>query len=344
MSNPVGYRSIVGKRFGLGPNGPVYNGVPVGSQPQALVGGKTFYVSSQVDGASGESPEEAAGTLQEIIDKIDLNSDYDNVGTTIIVLPNHAEIITGVGGLTFDVAGLRVIGLGTYNQRPRFLMDGANTVTAAVTADDVYLENLVFAAGHSDIASCFDVDAKGFTMVGCEFVDNTAKENFLVGILSGSTTDNVCDGLTLIGNTFFTSTDSHTSFATLVGDTDFLHVEGNIYMQGAPGGSSGSAGIFLNGTAGDDWKHVLVKDNVINIHQTATDSYPLGGGNDQTDNTGLMVGNVVASRISVGTSAAAGQNLFTKGTGFNWVKNHFSGKGTDAGQIIPFPTSGGAAY
>ena len=50
-------------------------------------------------------------------------------GYRIIILPNHSETVTGVGGITADVAGVSVIGLGIGAQRPRFLMDGAATVT-----------------------------------------------------------------------------------------------------------------------------------------------------------------------------------------------------------------------
>lgn len=303
-------------------------------------GGNVFWVNS--NGGGNGNP----GTRNKPFASLDyaIGRCTANNGDIIMLMPNHAETLTGAAAVVFDVAGITVIGMGQYNNRPRFLLDAGTTVDIDVTADDVTIENCVFASGHSDVATCFDLDAKGFRLLNCEFVDNTTHENFLVGITSGSTTDNVCDGLTLIGNKFYTATDSHTAFATLVGDIDYMHVEGNIYMQGAPGGSAGSAGIFLNGTAGDDWNNALVKGNIISIQQTATDSYPIGGGNAEADNTGLIMDNVLATRMSVGTSAAIGQNLLTKGAGFTWMRNHFSGKGTDPGQIIPFPTSGGAVY
>jgi hypothetical protein len=339
------YRSILGKRVGVAGDQLLVNGRAVGgSMPTGVGQGKTWYVSSVINAGNGETVDGAAGTLQEVIDFLDLNSANDNRGDTIVILPNHAETITGVGGLTFDVPGLTVVGMGVRDQRPRFLMDGGTTVTAVVSAADVTIKNCVFAAGHKDVATCFDLDAKGFTLVDCEFIDNTTHECFLICVTSGSATDNVCDGLTLIGNKAYTATDAGFKFVSLVGDTDWLHVEGNWFSQGKPGGSVGAAGIFLDGTAGDDWGACLVKNNYINCYMTATDVYPLGGGNDQTDNTGMMADNYVATRQSVGTSGAASQQLFTKGTGFNFAQCWHLGKVNQPFKRMPIATDEAGWY
>jgi hypothetical protein len=213
-----------------------------------------------------------------------------------------------------------------------------------VTGADVTIENCVFVAGHSDVATCFDLDAVGFKLINCEFQDNTTKENFLVGITSGSTTDNVCDGLTLVGNRFYTGTDSHTAFVTLVGDIDRMYVDNNDYQVGKPGGSVGPGGTFLNGTAGDDWGFCVVKNNRINTYIVATDTYTLGGGNDQTDNTGIMADNYVATRQSVGTSGAASQQMFTKGTGFNFAQCWHLGKLNQPFKRMPIATDEAGWY
>ena len=102
--------------------------------------------------------------------------------------PNHAETLTGASALTFDVAGITVIGMGNYNQRPRFLMDGGTAVTAVISAADVTLSNMVFAAGHADVVTCFGVTAVGSWFDQIEFVDNTANENWL-SCIKGTGTD-----------------------------------------------------------------------------------------------------------------------------------------------------------
>ena len=101
-----------------------------------------------------------------------------NNGDIILLAPNHAETVTGIGGITADVAGISIIGLGNYNQRPRFLMDGATTVTFAVSAADVSISNIVMASGHLLVATGFDVTGVGFWADRVEFADNTTAENW----------------------------------------------------------------------------------------------------------------------------------------------------------------------
>src|SRR5687767_5634517 len=58
-------------------------------------------------------------------------------GDVILVGPGHAETITGAGGITVSKSGLTIDGMGEGALRPRFLMDGAATVTCLVTAANV---------------------------------------------------------------------------------------------------------------------------------------------------------------------------------------------------------------
>lgn len=277
------FKSIHGRQFGYDEAFLYLHGNPIG--PGGLPfsrGGRTLFVDSNVDGASGKNPDEAMGTLQEAIDQFDTDT-QDNLDPTIVVMPNHAETITGVGGLTFDVAGLRVIGLGRYNQRPRFLMDGAATVTAAVTGADTLIQNLVFASGHADVATCFDLDAKGFNLIDCEFGDNTAAENFLAIVTSGSTTDNVCDGLSLIGNYWYSPDAACTHLLAQTGDVDGLFVRGNVVVIPAS-----TAGELVDVTSGDDMQGVVIDYNYLQHAMTAGELFV---SNDQSDNSGIIAHN-----------------------------------------------------
>jgi hypothetical protein len=304
--------------------------------------GTSYFVDSATgsNNNTGRSPQAPVATLDYAIGLCTANK-----GDRIYVMPNHAETVTGAGGITADVAGIKIIGLGHGNQRPRFLMDGATTVTFVISAADVWVENLVFASGHSDVATCIDLDAAGCHLINCEFVDNTTHENFLVGVTSGSATDNVCDGLTVRGCRFVTGTDSHTAFMTVVGDIDHMRLEDNVYIQGAPGGSAGSAGIFLNGTSGDDMNAFVVARNWISCGNTATDSWPLGGGGAESDCSGVFVENYVANRASVGTTGAASQNMFTKARGLVQFLNcwHTGNVGLPA-KRMPIPTDESGWY
>jgi len=64
-------------------------------------------------------------------------------GDTIFVTPYHTETITGAGGITLDKAGVSIVGLGNYDARPTFLMDGA-ACSMLVTSADMLLQNCVF--------------------------------------------------------------------------------------------------------------------------------------------------------------------------------------------------------
>ena len=207
-----------------------------------------------------------------------------NNGDYILIKQNHAETITGVGGITADIAGITIIGLGNGAQRPRFLMDGAATVTFAVTGADTTIRNCVFAAGHADVATCFDLDAVGFTLLECEFVENVADENFLAIITSGSVTDNVCDGLKAIGNVVYQIDASATNFILKLGDADDWIIAQNFVCQPAA-----TLGQFLLDTAGDDFGNLFA---AWNFHVGLTgDSVDVFIDNDQADNSGFVAHN-----------------------------------------------------
>lgn len=112
----------------------------------------------------------------------------------IRIVPGYTETITGVGGLALNKAGIKIKGLGLYDYRPKFLMDGAATVSCLVTAANILLENCVFIAGHSDVAVFATITAKGFKLLACRFEGNTTDENF-VTIINAGAADNDCDGL-----------------------------------------------------------------------------------------------------------------------------------------------------
>src|SRR3990167_1618216 len=137
----MGYRSVYGRKLGLSGDQLLVKGRAVGgSMPTGLGRGRTYYVSSVINAGNGDTIDGAAGTLQEVIDRIDIAdaAGYDVQGATIVVLPDHNEIITGVGGLTFDVPGLRVIGLGAGSRRPALFLDAGTTLNAVVNGRDDY--------------------------------------------------------------------------------------------------------------------------------------------------------------------------------------------------------------
>jgi len=147
-------------------------------------------------------------------------------GDTIYVLPYHTETITGAGGITSDKAGVTIQGLGRYDARPTFLMDGAATVTALFTAANTSMDNLKFNPGHADIAIWGKVTAKGVRISNCYWEENTADENW-VDIIHAGTADNDYDGLELIGNEINLTDDAHVTVIDLLKDNQDVKIIGN---------------------------------------------------------------------------------------------------------------------
>jgi hypothetical protein len=273
------YVSLHGRKVGFNESGLLFDGRPVGTYPQALGRGKVFYVDSQVDAASGASPDEAVGTLDEAFALCSANR-----GDVIVVMPNHSETITGAGGITHDVAGVSVIGLGTYNQRPRFLMDAGTTVTYLISAADAYVTGLEFASGHSNVVACFDVTAVGAHIDNCKFRNNTTNEDFLVCI-KATGADNTADGLRVTNCDWYTTDTDDSAMISFVGSARDVWVWSNHMVT-----SSATAAQMISVATG---KLLTNADIGWNRLINAMTSGELFISNDGTTNTGFIHNNYV---------------------------------------------------
>jgi hypothetical protein len=258
------------------PNGVSILGLPVLN----TYGGNVFWVSSATgsDGNKGTRDRPFA-TLDYAIGRC-----TDNNGDIIILMPNHAETITGAGGITADVAGITITSMGGYNQRARFLMDAATTVTFAISAADVTVHNCVFASGHSNVVTCFAITAAGASIIDCEFANNTTNEDFLTCIKATSTTDNNADGLMVKGCTWVTSD---------ADDLEFLEINANLhrldfhYNDIVTAGTASPAILVATGK-------ILTGANIgWNALQNAMTANELFISNDGTTNTGIIHNNYV---------------------------------------------------
>ncbi len=97
-------------------------------------------------------------------------------GDTIYLMPGHAENIGSATACVLDVAGIKVIGLGTGNLRPTLTLTTATTATISITAANVWLENVLVVGNFLDIASAFTVagTADGLTIKNVETRDTSA--------------------------------------------------------------------------------------------------------------------------------------------------------------------------
>jgi len=254
----------------------IANGAPVFPRPDFLVG-NVFYVNSAGANGDGTTPQSAISTLDAAFALCTANN-----GDKIIVMPNHAETITGAGGITHDVAGVSVIGLGRGNQRPRFLMDAGTTVTYLISAADAFVTNLDFASGHSNVATCFNVTGVYAHIDNCRFSNNTTNEDFLVCV-TASGADNTADGLQVTNCQWFTTDTDDDQMISFIGSATDAKILGNRMITA----STTTAQLIISATG----KLLTNTEIGWNVCQNLMTSGELFISNDGTTNTGVIHNN-----------------------------------------------------
>jgi hypothetical protein len=304
------------------PNGITSFGVPIigsGAQIPATTG-KYFFVHSGTgsNDNSGTTPDSPLATLDNALGKC-----RDSKMDVIVLMPGHSETITGAGGITLDKIGVYVVGLGTYDLRPRFLMDGGTTVTCLVTAANVTVENCVFAAGHADIAVFATVTAKGCRFKYCSFEDNIATEDFVVGFNVGAA-DNDADGFSFLFNSWNTSNASSGVIKLLKNQND-VQIVGNTFCVDCS--ASTYAVIYSPDT--EVQVNILVADNV--IHNLHDGNAAVGIAIANTASTGSIVRNLIGHQDTAGDTP-----ILAGAAGLFVAQNFASGVlGTASGYLYP---------
>ena len=159
------------------PNGVSSFGMPVinhGGQIPATTGNYWFVHSGTGNnGNVGNTPSAPLATINAAIDDA-----IASQGDVIIVMPGHAETISGATGIVVDVAGISIIGLGVGRNRPVISFD--NTASRIpVSADNVLIQGLVFVGAVADIVSGVTITGDDVTLRGCEIASGGAALEFL---------------------------------------------------------------------------------------------------------------------------------------------------------------------
>lgn len=149
------------------PNGITSFGVPVmgGSGLIPATTGTYFFVSSDTgsDAHSGKSPAEAFGTIDYAIGKCTADK-----GDVIVVMPGHTETISAAGGITADVAGITIVGLGNGGLRP-IITFSATASTFAISAANVTIKNIITTISIDEVVSMFNITGADCTLDGVDF-------------------------------------------------------------------------------------------------------------------------------------------------------------------------------
>lgn len=106
-------------------------------------------------------------------------------GDIIMVMPGHAESIVASAGITLDVDGVAIIGLGVGNYRPSITYTTANTARISWTADSCTMKGIRFVGNFLSIATAIlNSGGRDWTIEDCAFSDTSA----ILGLLACVTT------------------------------------------------------------------------------------------------------------------------------------------------------------
>ncbi len=262
------------------------------NNPVGMGRGKTIYVDSSIAGTDGTSPSTALATIDSAFDKCTANE-----GDVVVVLPKHAETITAAGGITCDVAGVSIIGLGYGNQRPTITFGTANTATVLVTAAGVFMQNLIFTSNFLAVATGIGVTATDFWIDNCSFKNSGSSKNFTNPINCTGTTSNTADGLRVTNCRWVTNGDTAGgAFIKTAGTAAYWVITDNYVDNPATATAQ-----LVSVATGKILTDARISWNVLINAMTANELFI---SNDGTTNTGVIDNNYVGHADVTGTHDA----------------------------------------
>ncbi len=248
-----------------------------------------------------------------------------NRGDIIMVMPGHAETYSQATAtaddLTFDVAGIAVIGMGSGSLRPTFTQDTETTQTIAVTAANVTLYNLYFKSNVQDLAIAITLTtAKYFSLVKCQFDDTSNALNYL-NVVESTGIANTIDGLLVEGCIYNGLDATFNTFCVVAAAQDDMKFIGNRAWTTAT-----SAEPVLLDLTGDSTHLWMSKNSVSTLATTNVNILVKSSG---TSGTGFLNDNFCASLDTTGVS-------FTVASGFRASTMYHGGvEATQAGLVDP---------
>lgn len=151
------------------PNGITSFGIPIlgGGGDVPLTTGNYFFVDSGhancADSASHGKYDAPFATIDYAIGRCTASN-----GDVIIVAPGHTETISAAGGITADVAGITIVGLGNGGLRP-IITFSATASTFAISAANVTVKNIITTISIDEVVSMFNISGADCTLDGVDF-------------------------------------------------------------------------------------------------------------------------------------------------------------------------------
>lgn len=233
-------------------------------------------------------------------------------GDVILVMPGHAETISAT--VDYALAGLKVIGLGTGDNRPTL------TVTAdtgiKLTGAGSRFSNFIVSAGGPSLTHGIYVGAAGVE-VDHVLMDAPTATNYFDEWISADSADrlNLHDNEVL-----WTGADTAAVVASItVNDSPFAKIERNRTYGDNPVGS-----IRLDSDVSDG---VVIRDNT--LHNLDTDGICISVGG--AANTGLAARNVLATSDTVSDGLVPGS--------LKYFENYVCNDSLESGALVPATVS-----
>ena len=200
-------------------------------EARELTTGNIWYVGSTQTGASdtagyGETPDGPFATLDFAFSSGAVTASQ---GDIVFVMPGHAETAsTDVELFDLDIAGVKVIGLGTGETRPTFTITHVDA-TCVIGAANCSIHNIRFIGGVADLVTILEVEAAavGTVIDNNYFADTAAGTETLIAVAVAANADR----MRITDNHFnmFVGGDA-TDCIAFAGGSDSTVIDGNIMV------------------------------------------------------------------------------------------------------------------
>ena len=120
-------------------------------------------------------------------------------GDVIMLMPGHAENVAAAG-VTLDVIGITVVGLGSGSLIPKFSFTAAAS-DINITAANVAFYNVQFEANFADVLVALDVSGNNLGFYNCKFTESGTNLNYVVVMnIADGNDDLTIDSCEYVGN------------------------------------------------------------------------------------------------------------------------------------------------
>lgn len=245
-----------------------------------------------------------------------------NRGDTIYVAPGYALTVTS-SNLTFNKAGINIIGLGNGLKRPT-LTFGAAAATVNVSAADVKITGFHHIANFANVAAAYTLAAaKDFRLDGNTFEDNASNLNFLSVLVTGAV-DNDADGLIIIDNRFQGLATSPNAFISILAAEKRVRISNNrVHMD-----ATNDVGHFLT-LSSKIMTGIRIDNNRLNVVGATNATVGIFLTGSGSTSKGIVENNYVSSLDTTS------ELISTAGTGLTFFENYYTGTADASGKLWP---------